>query len=80
MKTGEEAKSASRGESRDMSPEAISRRFDILVELDRVARALGAARRRPATTTDTTSDPPAETPGEAAQSVPTNAGKGADRA
>ena len=48
MKTVEEAKAESRGESRDMSPEAISRRFDILAELDRVARALGAARRRPA--------------------------------
>ena len=48
MRTVEEAKAASRGESRDMSPEAISRRFDILVELDRVARALASARRRPA--------------------------------
>ena len=65
MKTGEEAKAASRGESRDMSPEAISRRFDILVELDRVARALGAARRRPTSATETASDPPAETPGKA---------------
>ena len=48
MRPVEEAKAESRGESRDMSPEAISRRFDILVELDLVARALGAARRRAA--------------------------------
>ena len=48
MRTIEEAKAKSRGAAQDMSPEAISRRFDILAELDRVARALGAARRRPA--------------------------------
>ena len=53
MRTVEEAKAESRGESRDMSPEAISRRFDILVELDRVARTLGSARRRPARSTPT---------------------------
>ena len=53
MRTVEEAKAESRGESRDMSPEAISRRFDILVELDRIARALGAARRHPAQSTPT---------------------------
>ena len=47
MRTVDDAKAESRGESRDMSPEAISRRFDILVELDRVARALASARRRP---------------------------------
>ena len=47
MNQVEEAKASSRGVSRDMSPEAISRRFDILVELDRAARALGAARKRP---------------------------------
>jgi hypothetical protein len=51
MRTVEEAKAESRGASRDMSPEAISRRFDILVELDRVARALASARRRPAPST-----------------------------
>ena len=43
----EEMKRKSRGVSRDMSPRAISRRFDILVDLDRMARALGAARPRP---------------------------------
>ena len=48
MKAVEKAKAESRGAARDMSPEAISRRFDILVELDRVARALASARRRPA--------------------------------
>jgi len=41
-----ETKAASRGVSRDMSPEAIARRFDILVELDRTARALRAARKK----------------------------------
>lgn len=40
--------------SRDMSPEAISRRFDILVELDRTARALRAARPRPDLRADST--------------------------
>ena len=53
MRTVEEAKAESRGASRDMSPEAISRRFDILVELDRVARALASARRLPARSTPT---------------------------
>ncbi len=43
----DEMKLKSRGVSRDMSPEAISRRFDILVELDRTERALRAARPRP---------------------------------
>ena len=37
-------KRKSRGVSRDMSPEGISRRFDILVDLDRTARALRAAK------------------------------------
>ncbi len=41
----EEHKSKSRGISRDMSPEAISRRLDILVELHEVARALANAKR-----------------------------------
>ena len=48
MRTVEEAKVESRRASRDMSPEAISRRFDILVELDKVARLsvrLAAGRR-----------------------------------
>ena len=40
----EEMKRKSRGVSRDMSPEGISRRFDILVDLDRTARALRAAK------------------------------------
>ncbi|MDE0026434.1 MAG: hypothetical protein OXP69_18650 [Spirochaetaceae bacterium] len=53
MRTVDEAKAESRGESLDMSPEAISRRFDILVELDRVARALASARRPPAQGTPT---------------------------
>ena len=48
MSKADEMKAGSRGVSRDMSPEAISRRFDLLVELDRTAQALGAARRRPA--------------------------------
>ena len=47
MNEADEMKAASRGASRDMSPEAIARRFDILVELDRTARALGAACKRP---------------------------------
>ena len=51
MSTVEDTKAAGRGASRDMSPEAISRRFDILVELDRVARALASARRRKAEST-----------------------------
>lgn len=41
----EEQKSRSRGISRDMSSEAISRRLDILVELHEVARALARAER-----------------------------------
>ncbi len=51
MRTVDDVKAESRGESRDMSPEAISRRFDILVELDRIARALASARRQPARST-----------------------------
>ena len=47
MSKADEMKAGSRGVSRDMSPEAISRRFDILVELDRTAQALSAARKRP---------------------------------
>ena len=47
MSHEEQGKARSRGVSRDMSPEAISRRFDILVDLDRTARALRAARPRP---------------------------------
>jgi len=43
MSTAEEAKAESRGVSRDMSSKAISRRFDILVELDRLARELRSA-------------------------------------
>ena len=41
----EHAKRSSRGVSRDMAPEAISKRFDILVELHELARALAAAKR-----------------------------------
>ena len=41
----EEQKSKSRGNSRDMSPEAISKRLDILVELHEVATALASAKR-----------------------------------
>jgi hypothetical protein len=40
----EELKSRSRGISRDMSPEAISARFDILVDLHDTARILAAAK------------------------------------
>ena len=50
----EEMKRKSRGMSRDMSPEAISRRFDLLVELDRTARAMRAARPRPDLRPDST--------------------------
>jgi hypothetical protein len=46
MKKAEKRKVRSRGISRDMSPQAISRRFDILVELDRVARELRSASRK----------------------------------
>jgi len=42
----EMTKAASRGVSRDMSPQALSRRFDILVELDRMARALESVGRQ----------------------------------
>ncbi len=45
MSGAEEGKAESRGASRDMSPQAISRRFDILVELDRIAREFRAAGR-----------------------------------
>lgn len=54
MSRGEPAKARSRGVSRDMSPEAISRRFGILVDLDRTARALRAARPRPDLPPDST--------------------------
>ena len=43
--TPEQQKSESRGISRDMSPAAISRRFDILVELYELAKALESAKR-----------------------------------
>lgn len=46
MSDAEQPKARSRGLSRDMSPQAIARRFDILVELDRLARALSSAARR----------------------------------
>ena len=50
MSKADEMKAGSRGVSGDMSPEAISHRFDILVELDRTAQAFSAARKRPART------------------------------
>ena len=40
----EKLKARSRGVSADMSPQAIARRFGILVELDNAARALSSAR------------------------------------
>jgi len=43
--TSDQAKAASRGVSADMSPAALSRRLDILVELEEVSRLLAAARR-----------------------------------
>jgi len=46
MNADVEAKAKSRGISRDMSPQAISRRFDILVELDRIARELQSANKQ----------------------------------
>ncbi|UCF96154.1 MAG: hypothetical protein JSV89_13320 [Spirochaetaceae bacterium] len=46
MSKTEEKKARSQGLSRDMSPQAISRRFDILVDLDRMARALDSAGRK----------------------------------
>ena len=46
MTKSDKLKAMSRGISRDMSPQAISRRFDVLVELDRAARALRAAGRQ----------------------------------
>ncbi len=46
MTKADELKARSRGISRDMSPQAISRRFDVLVELDRAARALRSAGRQ----------------------------------
>ena len=47
MSGAERMKARSRGVSRDMSAQAISGRFDILVELDQAARLLRAAGRRP---------------------------------
>jgi hypothetical protein len=47
MIDAEQAKAKSRGVSGDMSSNAISRRFDILVELDRAARELRSATRVP---------------------------------
>lgn len=44
MTKPEDLKARSRGVSTDMSPQAISRRFGILVELDNAARALSSAR------------------------------------
>lgn len=44
MMKPEHLKARSRGISTDMSPQAISRRFNILVELDNTARALSSAR------------------------------------
>jgi hypothetical protein len=41
----EDSKRRSRGASRDMSPAAISRRFDILVELHELWRTLSRAKR-----------------------------------
>ena len=41
----EEAKRLSRGMSSDMSPEAISKRFDILVELNDLCGYLGGAKK-----------------------------------
>ncbi len=40
----EVVKARSRGVSTDMSPQAIARRFNILVDLDNAARALSSAR------------------------------------
>ena len=40
----EDHKRRSRDASRDMSPSAISRRFDILVELHQLARTLSRAK------------------------------------
>ena len=42
--TPEQMKARSRGVSADMSPQAISARFDILVDLDNTAKALASAR------------------------------------
>ncbi len=44
MMKPEYLKARSRGISTDMSPQAIARRFGILVELDNAARALSSAR------------------------------------
>ena len=46
MTKAEEVKARSRGVSRDTSTRAISRRFDVLMELDRAARALRMKSRR----------------------------------
>jgi hypothetical protein len=40
----EELKNRSRGVSKDMSSEAIARRFDVLAELHNMARALSSAK------------------------------------
>jgi len=58
----EELKSKSRGVSRDMSPEAISRRFDILVELHELASALSSAKRLGRAQALSTSSKPPEGP------------------
>ena len=44
MMKPEYLKARSRGVSTDMSPQAIARRFNILVDLDNTARALSSAR------------------------------------
>lgn len=44
MMKPEHLKARSRGVSTDMSPQAIARRFSILVDLDNTARALSSAR------------------------------------
>ena len=56
MNNEEQSKARSRGVSRDMSPAAITRRFDILVDLDRTARALHAAKPRPDLRPDSTKE------------------------
>ncbi|MBN1837932.1 MAG: hypothetical protein JW820_18890 [Spirochaetales bacterium] len=61
MSDADRKKARSRGLSRDMSPAAIARRFEILVELDRAAQALRSAgrHREPETGLPSTPGPPA---------------------
>ena len=62
MSNAADLKTRSRGVSHDMSPQAIARRFDILVELDRTARALRSARPAAGSPREAPADAPPDPP------------------